>query len=116
MVLMANRYILPAAYRYQAQVAESVAAVKAAGATAKETRRTLDALIRLTDECSTRIAALQTLLDHEGNGNAARHAKWFRDKVIPAMAALRETGDALECVVPHDLWPLPTYREMLFIK
>jgi glutamine synthetase len=32
------------------------------------------------------------------------------------MNALREAGDSLECVVPHDVWPLPTYREMLFIK
>jgi glutamine synthetase len=32
------------------------------------------------------------------------------------MAALREAGDGLEAIVPHDLWPLPTYREMLFIK
>jgi glutamine synthetase type III len=32
------------------------------------------------------------------------------------MAALRETGDALEAVVPHARWPLATYREMLFIK
>jgi len=30
--------------------------------------------------------------------------------------ALRETGDALEALTPHDLWPLPTYREMLFVK
>jgi glutamine synthetase type III len=32
------------------------------------------------------------------------------------MAALRETGDEIEVVVPHALWPLPTYREMLFVK
>jgi glutamine synthetase len=32
------------------------------------------------------------------------------------MNELRESGDALETLVPHDLWPLPTYREMLFIK
>ena len=32
------------------------------------------------------------------------------------MAALRETGDALEMLVPHGMWPLATYREMLFIK
>ena len=32
------------------------------------------------------------------------------------MDALREAGDALESLVPQDLWPLPTYREMLFIK
>ena len=32
------------------------------------------------------------------------------------MGALRETGDKLETLVPHDVWPLPTYREMLFLK
>jgi glutamine synthetase len=116
MVLMANRYILPAAIRYQGQVAESVTAVKAAGATAKEARRTLDEIVKLTDEAKVRVDKLQTLLEHEGNGDPQKHAKYFRDKVIPAMNALRETGDALESVTPHDLWPLPTYREMLFVK
>jgi glutamine synthetase len=116
MVLMANRYILPAAIRYQGQVAESVAAVKAAGATAKEARRTLDEFVKLTDEAKVRVDKLQELLEHEGNGDPEKHAKYFRDKVIPAMAALRETGDALESITPQDLWPLPTYREMLFVK
>jgi glutamine synthetase len=116
MVLMANRYILPAAYRYQGQVADSVAAVKAAGATSKEGRHALDYLCKLTDDCKSRVDRLQELLEHESNGDPLRHAKYFRDKVIPAMAALRESGDSLECIVPHDLWPLPTYREMLFIK
>jgi glutamine synthetase len=32
------------------------------------------------------------------------------------METLRESGDAIELVIPHELWPLPTYREMLFIK
>ena len=116
MVLMANRYILPAGYRYQAELAQSVAAVKAAGATAKQTRRSLDHICRLTDECKVRVDALQELLDHDGSDDAEKHAKYFRDKVVPAMTALRETGDGLECVVPHDVWPLPTYREMLFVK
>jgi glutamine synthetase len=116
MVLMANRYILPSAYRYQAQLGESVAAVKAAGANAKESRRLLDTLCDLTDEAKRRVDHLQELLEHEANGHADKHAKYFRDKVVPAMAALREAGDELECLVPHDLWPLPTYREMLFIK
>ena len=35
---------------------------------------------------------------------------------MPAMEALRETGDELELIIPHDTWPLATYREMLFIK
>jgi glutamine synthetase len=115
MVLMANRYILPAAYKYLGQLAESVAAVKAAGSTAKEAKRTLDDLIRLTDECKLRVDRLQGLLEHEG-ADPEKHAKYFRDKVIPAMNALREVGDSLECIVPHAMWPLPTYREMLFVK
>ena len=57
-----------------------------------------------------------TLSSTTANGDAEKHAKYFRDKVVPAMAALREAGDGLEGVVPHDVWPLPTYREMLFVK
>ena len=48
--------------------------------------------------------------------NLTADAKHYRDKVIPAMTALREKGDELENVVPHEIWPLATYREMLFIK
>jgi glutamine synthetase len=116
MVLMANRYILPAAFEYQKQVAQSVAAVKAAGAKSTEAKKVLDAVAKLTDELKRRADKLQKALEHEGDGSADRHAKHFRDAVVPAMAALRETGDALECIVPHELWPLATYREMLFIK
>jgi glutamine synthetase len=36
--------------------------------------------------------------------------------VIPAMTALRASADTLEDIMPHELWPLATYREMLFIK
>jgi glutamine synthetase len=116
MVLMANRYILPAAYKHQEQLANTVAAVKAAGASAKETRRALDEICKLTDEAKQRVDALEKLLEHEATGGADKHAKYFRDKVIPGMTALREVGDKLEHVVPQNLWPLPTYREMLFVK
>jgi glutamine synthetase len=116
MVLMANRYILPAAYKFQGQLAQTIAAVKAAGATAKETRRTLDQVTKLIDACKGSVDKLHTLLEHEANGDPLKHAKYFRDKVIPVMSDLREAGDQLETVVPHDLWPLPTYREMLFVK
>ena len=40
----------------------------------------------------------------------------MRDTVVPAMVKLRELGDQLELMVPHETWPLPTYREMLFVK
>jgi glutamine synthetase len=116
MVLLANRYILPAAYRYQGELASTVAAVKAAGAAAKETKKALDTLCRLTDQAKQRVDALQKLVEHDGAGDVEKHAKYFRDKIVPAMVALREAGDGLESIVPHTVWPLPTYREMLFVR
>jgi glutamine synthetase len=116
MVLMANRYILPAALEYQTRIAESVAAVKAAGGKSIEAKKALNGLTAQVDEFKRATDKLQNELEHEGNGDAAKHAKHYRDKVIPAMAALREAGDELELKIPHELWPLATYREMLFIK
>jgi glutamine synthetase len=116
MTQMGNRYILPAAVRYQRELAQSVSAVKGVGGSAKETRRTLDTITKLTDEFKVRVDTLQELLDRDANGSAEKHATYFRDRVIPAMVALRETGDTLESIVAQDLWPLPTYREMLFVK
>ena len=115
MVLMANRYILPAAFEYQKNVAQSVSAVKAAGGKSAEGKKTLDALTKLIDTFKQRTDKLAKALEHEGD-SAEKHAKHFRDVVVPAMAALRETGDQLELMVPHESWPLATYREMLFIK
>jgi glutamine synthetase len=116
MVLMANRYILPAALEYLRQVGSSVAAVKAAGSKSVEGKKTLDQLAKLTDEFKRRTDKLQKALEHEGDGDAGKHARHYRDVVIPAMTTLREAGDELELVIPHELWPLATYREMLFIK
>jgi len=116
MVLMANRYILPAALEYQKRVAESVAAVKAAGGKSAQGKALLDRLTKNVDEFKKRTTKLEQALAHEGDGSAEKHAKHFRDGVIPAMAALREKGDELELDIPHEIWPLATYREMLFIK
>jgi glutamine synthetase len=115
MVLMANRYIMPAVLDYQRQVAASVSAVKSAGAKSVEGKKTLDKLTKLVDKFKQQSDKLEKELAHEG-GAADKHAKHFRDKVVPAMAALRELGDDLEVIMPHGTWPLATYREMLFIK
>ncbi|HEX6324004.1 MAG TPA: glutamine synthetase III, partial [Vicinamibacterales bacterium] len=115
MVLMANRYILPAALKYQKEVAESAAAVKAAGGSAKETKKLLDTIIGLVDDFRARTEKLSKALGHT-EADPAKHSRYMRDVVCTGMAALRETGDQLELLIPHLLWPLPTYREMLFIK
>jgi glutamine synthetase len=116
MVLMANRYVLPAALEYQKNVAQSVAAVRQAGGKSVEGKKLLDKVTKLTDKLKASTDKLEKTLAHESNGSAEKHAKHFRDGVIPAMNAVRETSDELECIVPHELWPLATYREMLFIK
>jgi glutamine synthetase len=116
MVLMANRFVLPAALEYQKRVAQSVAAVKSAGGKSVEGKRLLDKVIRLTDRLKASTDKLEKILGHEGDGSAEKHARHFRDNVIPAMNALRDTADELEGIVPHEIWPFATYREMLFIK
>jgi glutamine synthetase len=53
---------------------------------------------------------------HEGEEGSLDHAMYMRDTVLPAMDSVREVADRLEKVVADDLWPLPKYEEMLFIK
>jgi glutamine synthetase len=115
MVLMANRYILPAALEYQRRVAESVSSVKAAGGVSKEGRKLLDRIVKAVDQFRVQTDKLASALEHT-SASTEKHAKYTRDTVVPLMASLRESGDELELIVPHELWPLPTYREMLFIK
>jgi glutamine synthetase len=116
MVLMANRYILPAALRFSTELAQGVAASKAAGVPGKEAKKLLSTLTGHIDGFRTQTDALVKALAHENGGPAMKHARYMRDKIVPAMNTLRETGDTLETIVPSDTWPLPTYREMLFIK
>ncbi|MBA3949765.1 MAG: glutamine synthetase III [Acidobacteria bacterium] len=115
MVLMANRYILPAALEYLTNVADSIVSVKAAGGASKEAKKLLDRITALVDQFRGRTDALEKALDHH-DADMATHAVFMRDKVCTTMASLREAGDKLELLIPHHIWPLPTYREMLFIK
>jgi glutamine synthetase len=115
MVLMANRYILPAAFEYQKQLGQSVAAVRAGGGRSAQGKKLLGTYSKLVDKFKLQTDVLTKALDHSG-GSAEKHAKYMRDKVVPAMSKLREIGDEIEVLTPHGIWPLPTYREMLFVK
>lgn len=115
MVLMANRYILPAAFKYQKEVGESVAAARAGGVPSKEGKRVLAQIVKLTDAFRAETEKLARALEH-ASASAEKHARYMRDVVVPGMERLRDLGDRIEVLVPHELWPLPTYREMLFVK
>jgi len=115
MVLMANRYILPAALRFQKEIADSVSSVREAGGSTRESKKLLDRVSKLIDDLRTRTDRLEKSLESHA-ATAEKHAKHMRDAVVPAMNDLRDTGDEIESIMPHGMWPLPTYREMLFIK
>jgi glutamine synthetase len=96
--------ILPAALRHLALIGESgVSAIEG------EVRSLVDELIKALGE----LESANAYPDHLDGMDLAIHA---RDKQIAAMANVREAADKLEKVVADDLWPLPKYEEMLFIK
>jgi len=114
---IATRMILPAALRYQAEIAGAVANLKAAGvAVPKHQSALLDELVHAIDALQTATDKLSDVIDEHPKGDSLDHAKHSRDVVVPAMNSVRSAGDTLETLVASDLWPLPTYQEMLFIK
>jgi glutamine synthetase len=112
-VQIAKTMILPAGYRYQGELVDTASKLKSIGQTVH--MGTLDKLTKLVGAFEQRIEALETALAHGGHDLRAE-VTHFHDDVIPAMVSLRETADQIESILPDDLWPLPTYREMLFIK
>ena len=71
----------------------------------------------LLDEFVETIFALETAnRDHPEDGEILDEAKYVQATVMPAMQAVRDVADQLEKIVPDDLWPLPKYSEILFIK
>jgi glutamine synthetase len=101
---IARTMLLPAAIRHLAEL-------RAAGH---------DGLISETEGLVGEfVTAIQTLEEKNADHPAEEgleYATWMRDTVIPAMDAVREVADRLERIVADDLWPLPKYSEMLFIK
>ncbi len=112
-VQIAKTMILPAGYRYQGALVDTAYKLKSLGQSVHI--GTLDKLTGLVGIFEKNIEALEKTLAHSGLDIRAE-VTHFHDHVIPAMAALREIADQIESILPDDLWPLPTYREMLFIK
>jgi glutamine synthetase len=105
---MAKTMLLPAAVRYLGELA---AAGESSGLDAIRMEVT-----GLVDRFVERIRELETANLSHPHGEALEHAKYVQEKVVPAMAGVREVADQLERVVPDTLWPLPKYSEILFIK
>ncbi|MEK6229781.1 MAG: glutamine synthetase type III, partial [Actinomycetota bacterium] len=100
---IARTLLVPAALRH-------LAVIEAAGVSSLEQE-----LRELLDEFTAAIADLETANVHP-DSEGLELAVYARDNQIAAMAKVRELADKLEKVVADDLWPLPKYSEMLFIK
>ena len=114
-VRMSRQSIFPAALNYQKLLAETCVALKAMGREFKTT--TLDvvtdgirALQEKTNELEARMEAI------EGETNLESRSKRYCEEVLPVMNEVRAVADRLECIIPEDMWTLPTYQEMLFNK
>jgi glutamine synthetase len=107
--------IFPAAIRYQNELASTCANLKLVGY-AFDTD-TLDKMTELVKGLQDSTAALEKIMDHNGHSSSlGDEAMHICKTVLPAMEAVRAVADQLEGIVADDLWPLPTYQEMLFIK
>ena len=111
---LARTLVLPAALRYLAALGEAAETVGDFGLDAAGVKETASDVV---DE----VNALRKALGKLAAARAAAHeaddeAAAMQGKVIPAMQQVRTACDALERLVPADRWPLPTYREMLFLQ
>ncbi|CAN5709604.1 hypothetical protein BH11ACT6_BH11ACT6_51050 [soil metagenome] len=104
--------ILPAAVRYQTELASNVATLKAAGIEPDLTL--LQTVSTPISELTAALTALKTAMEAHGGESAAEEAA-HAQSLLPLMEAVRAAADILEGVVADDLWPLPTYQEMLYI-
>ncbi|MDX1965508.1 MAG: glutamine synthetase III [Pirellulales bacterium] len=111
---IAKTQLLPAAYRYQGELAGIASNLKACGKNPH--LGTLEVLTGLVAKFEETIGDLEKAASHKHAHDLTAEAKYFNDHVKPAMLAVREVADQLETVVADDLWPLPKYQEMLFIK
>jgi len=115
LVSMLRTEVLPAAVRFQTELAGAVTTTQSAGLDCEGTRVQLQELLGHVDELREGIAGVESAESRPPEG-MLEHADHVRDTLIPAMDQARAAADALERVVPDDLWPLPTYAEMLFIR
>ena len=111
---IAKTMIFPAAVEYQNRLAGTSIALKTLGKAHCTT--VLDELSGLVADFQGKIEELRKAIAHEAKGEVVDHARHCRDAISPAMLAVRQVADQLEGIVADDLWPLPTYQEMLFIK
>ncbi len=115
MIDMAGKQMIPAVVKYTKTLADMVNSLRDAGVDITVQKGMLESV-------SKRLAAMQTAcanlkdVDRKARGikNAKEQAFFYMNEVIPAMDALRAPADELEMIVDKEVWPIPTYGELMF--
>ena len=112
---MAKKQLLPAGLEYGTFLADSAASFKAVAVSASVQADMLKKLNAVLASSYKSLGKLEAAVEKAaGIGDAVKQAESYRDKVVTAMAALRADIDAMEALVPKDMWPMPTYTDLLF--
>ncbi|MHC4961841.1 MAG: glutamine synthetase III family protein [Planctomycetota bacterium] len=117
MLDIAKRQIMPACVEYSGRLASSMGMVADSGVTCASMQKSLQKVCGLIDELDAGIESLEaSVAKAQSVAKPNTQARAYRDTVVPAMGTVREAADALETIVDADLWPLPSYAEMLFLR
>ncbi len=118
MISMAKTEILPAAFKYSKELSDTINSVKATGMSVEVSAQSslLKELSPVLSSFASNINSLKKAVEKAGNetSNNLKQAEAYCKIVVPAMEALRTDADKLECIIPRDLYPFPTYCELLF--
>ena len=114
MLEMAKQEILPACLKYTKFVTDDIASKKALGLDAPKELEKAQRLTELTEDLMTKIDTLDAATDVP-DVDVYAVGMYYKDTVLPAMDALRETADTLETIVAKEYWPFPTYTDLLYL-
>ena len=115
MIDMASKSILPVVIKYTKSLADTVLAVQGAGCDASVQKELLTVV---SDKLTAAKAALDQLIKVTAEASSIEETKkmafFYKDTVRPVMESLRTPVDELEMIVDKDIWPMPTYADLMF--
>ena len=115
MIDMASKQIVPAIIKYTKDLADTVVAVKEAGADASVQAELLTEISGLLAETKKALEALKVVTDQAAAMEEGEdQARFYHFDVVPAMEALRTPVDTLEMIVDKEAWPMPSYGDLIF--
>ena len=115
MIDMASKQIIPAIIKYTKDLADTVVAVKEAGADASVQAELLTVVSGLLAETKKALEALKVVTDQAAAMEEGEdQARFYHFDVVPAMEALRTPVDTLEMIVDKEAWPMPSYGDLIF--